>query len=235
MLNATSMLQQLWYGRTNHETVDRGFEDLQSIMYCGSNSKSGLTSSIKTKTDTQFKATKHLLTTASWLESAAKVLEAYTKILCNNQTSRYVISKRSHLVKRYIIPLLWHAANSMKDISTTLAPTASVSFAHKRTETKRKIDVVDEGNTRMSPDLQLVCNYLSQEERRKRGDMHEIMPPKKKLRISSHTPGGISYGDKDDIDLPLPLNDHEYRKPEVVNILASYKKGSKEIGLAMKK
>ncbi len=95
--------------------------------------------------------------------------------------------------------------------------------------------MVDENKTRMSPDLQLVCDYLSQEERRKRGDVNEITPPKKKLRISSHTPGGISHGNNDDIDLPLLLNDCEYRKPEVVNILAPYKKGSKEIGLAMKK
>ena len=122
----------------------------------------------------------------------------------------------------------------MKDISTILAPIASVSYAHNRTENKRKHDVVDESNTRMSPDLQLVCNYPTQEERWKRGNMHEVTPPKKKLRILSHTLGGISQVDNDDVDLPLPLNDHEYRKPEVVKILASYKKSSTEIGLAMR-
>ena len=39
MLNATTMLRPLRYGRIHQETVDRGFEDLQSIMYCGSKSK----------------------------------------------------------------------------------------------------------------------------------------------------------------------------------------------------
>ncbi len=121
MLNATTMLRPLWYGCTHWETVDRGFEDLQSIMYCGSISKSISISSIKTETDTQFKATKHLLMTASRLESAANVLEEYTKILCNTQTSRHLILKRSQQLKRYIIPLYWHATDSMKDISTTLA------------------------------------------------------------------------------------------------------------------
>ena len=58
--------------------------------------------------------------------------------------------------------------------------------------------------------------------------------PKKKLRISSHTPGKMSQVDNDDVDLPLLLNDYEYRMPEAVKILASYKKGSKEIGLAMR-
>ncbi len=65
MLNAVTMSWPLWYGRIQQERVDRGFEDLQSIMYCGSNNKTGTTSLIKTKTDVQFKATKHLLTTAS--------------------------------------------------------------------------------------------------------------------------------------------------------------------------
>jgi hypothetical protein len=75
-----------------------------------------------------------------------------------------------------------------------------VSYAHKRTEKKRMIDVVDESNTWMSPDLQLVCDYLSQEDRRKRGDLHEVMPPHKKLRILSPTPADISHGDNDDLN-----------------------------------
>jgi hypothetical protein len=66
--------------------------------------------------------------------------------------------------------------------------------------------VVDESNTRMSPDLQLVCDYLSQEDRRKRGDLHEVMPPHKKLRMSSRTPADISHGDNDDVELTLPVN-----------------------------
>jgi hypothetical protein len=43
-------------------------------------SKATSTRPIQTKTDTMFEATKHLLTTASWLESAAKVLEECIKI-----------------------------------------------------------------------------------------------------------------------------------------------------------
>ena len=47
-------------------------------------------------------------------------------------------------------------------------------------------------------------------------------------------PSEVSHCINDDIKLPLPVNGHEYRKPEVVNILSSYKKDSKSIGLAMK-
>ncbi len=93
--------------------------------------------------------------------------------------------------------------------------------------------MVDESNTRMNPDLQLVCNYDTYH-----GKIigREVICMKchKKLRISSRTPADISHCDNDDVELPLPVNGREYRKPEVVNILASYKKGSKEIGLAMK-
>ena len=89
----------------------------------------------------------------------------------------------------------------MKDISATLSHIACVSNAHKRTESKRKNDVVDESNTQMSPDLQLVCDYLSQEERRKRGKMNEVTPPKKKL--------GTLPIDRDEFDLPPPHNNCE--------------------------
>ncbi len=58
-------------------------------------SKATSTPPIQTKTDTMFEATKHLLTTASWLESGAKVMEECIKMFCDNQSSRSLISKRS--------------------------------------------------------------------------------------------------------------------------------------------
>jgi hypothetical protein len=160
-LNYTIMPEPLWYGSTHWGTVERSFEDLQSIM-SGSKDKSASTPMIKTKADLQLDATMRLLTIALRLESAANVLEEWTKIFCNNESSRQAISKRSQTVKvkRCILPLLLHASDSMKDISTTLAPIAHVSYAHKRNENKRTNDVVDESNMRMSPDLQLVCDYL---------------------------------------------------------------------------
>lgn len=75
--------------------------------------------------------------------------------------------KKLQQVKRYIIPLLWHASDSMKDITATLAHIASVRYAHK-TKNKRENDVAEESNTWMSPDLQLVFDYLSQEEEEER-------------------------------------------------------------------
>ena len=169
--------------------------------------------------------------TASWLESAANFLEESIKIFCDIQSSRSSISKRSQHLKRYIVPLIWCAAESLNDISKSLAPISSMKYVHKRTEGKRKLKVVDESNTRMSPDLQLVCDYVSS-----KGDTHNVTPPKKKLRTTtSRTTSKMSHCVNDDIKLPLPVNGHEYRKPEVVNILSLYKKGSKSIGLAMKK
>ena len=116
-LNYTIMPGPLWYGSTHRVIVERGFENLQSIM-SGSKDKSASMSMVKTKADIQLDATMRLLTIALRLESAANVLEECTKILCHSQTSRHLISKRSQQVKRYIIPLLSHAADSMKYIST---------------------------------------------------------------------------------------------------------------------
>ena len=106
-----------------------------------------------------------------------------------------------------------------------------MKYVQKRTEGKRKFDEMDESNTCMSPDLQLVWDYVNS-----KGDSHYITPPKKKLRTTtSRMTSEVSHCVNNDIKLPLPVNGHEYRKPEVVNILSSYKKGSKSIGLAMKK
>ena len=83
-------------------------------------------------------------------------------------------------------------------------------------------------NSRISPDLQLVCDYVAHEDRKKRGDTHEITPPKKKLRVASRHDRRKPFND---IILPLPANGHEYRKPEVAMILSAYKKRRKEMAL----
>jgi hypothetical protein len=224
------MTRQLMYGQRHRGKLDRGFEELQSIM-SGSGTSKATSHPIQTKTDSMFESTKHLLMTASRLESAAKVLGECFKIFGDNQSSRSLISKRSQHLKRYIVPLIWYAADSLNDISKKLAPIGSVKYVHKRTEDKRKFKVVAESNTRMSPDLQLVCNFINS-----KGDIHKVTPPKKKLRTTtSCMPSEVTHSINDDIKLPLPVNGHEYRKPEVVNILSLYKKGSKSIGLAMKK
>ncbi len=141
-------------------------------MLGSGSSKATSTCPIQTKTDTKFEAKKHLLTTASRLESAAKVLGECIKIFCDNQSSRSLISKRLQHLKRYIVPLIWCAADSLNDISKKLAPISSVKYVHKRTEGKRKFEVVDESNTKMSPDLQLVCNYVTS-----KGGTHKVTPP----------------------------------------------------------
>ena len=119
------------------------------------------------------------------------------------------------------------------EVSKSLAPIPSVNYVHRRMEAKRKSEVVDvSSNSRISPDLQLVCDYVAHEDRKKRGDTHEITPPKKKLRVASRHDRRKS---STDIILPLPANGHEYRKPEVAMILSAYTKGTKEIASTMNK
>jgi hypothetical protein len=205
---------------------------LRSIISCGSAGKSKFNRPVKTKTDAKFEAAQNLLLTASRLSSAANVLKEYITEINSDPPSRLLISRTQQL-KRYVVPMIAYAANSIAEISKHLAPIPSVNYVHRRMEVKRKNDVVDESsNSRLSPVLRLVCDYVAHEDRKKRGDTHEITPPKKKLRVSSHHDRRLS---SDNVILPLPANGHEYRKPEVAKILSSYKKGTVKMSSAMNK
>jgi hypothetical protein len=113
--------------------------------------------------------------------------------------------------------LLSRAAASLNDISNNLAPIPSVKYLHIRNERKRVHEVVDESNSRMSPELQLVSNYILQEERKMKGVTNSITPPKK--RTKTH------------VNITPPSNGVQYRKSEVGNELRKY--GSNDICKAM--
>jgi hypothetical protein len=82
--------------------------------------------------------------------------------------------------------MISYAANSVAEISKSLAPIPSVNYVHHRMEVKRKSDIVDESsNSCICPGLQLVCDYVAHKERKKRGVTHKITPPKKKFRVLS--------------------------------------------------
>jgi len=221
------MSQQLAYGRTRGEGVGSAFDHLQSIVSSGSSSKLTSNCSIRTNSDAKFEATAHLLLTASWLLSADSVLDEYVKVISSDESIRSLINKKSQHMKRYIVPMITYAANSVMEISKSLAPIPSVNYVHRRMEAKRKSEVVDmSSNSRISRDLQLICDYIAHEDRKKRGDTHGITPPNKKLRVASRHDRHLS---SDDIILPLPANGHEYRKPEVAMILSAYTKRTKEM------
>ncbi|KAL3774376.1 hypothetical protein ACHAW5_009073 [Stephanodiscus triporus] len=159
--------------------------------------------------------------TATNLERAAKVLDDYTRIFINIGTSRNEIIAKSRQLKNIISPLLSRAAASLNDISNSLAPIPSVKYLHIRNGRKRVSEVVDESNSRMSPELQLVSNYVLHEERERRKVLpHDIMPPKKENKDACKTL------------LHHPM-EFIYRKSEVVNELQKYKKGSKDICMDM--
>jgi len=69
--------------------------------------------------------------------------------------------------------------------------------------------VVDEGNNRMSPELQLVSNYVLQEERKMKGVTDSITPPQKRTKTN--------------VTIAPPSNGVQYCKSEVVNELRKYK------------
>ncbi len=212
--------------------MERGLEHLQSIVSGSGTSKSVSTAPIQTKNDAKFEATKHLLLTVLQLESAAIVLEEYIKVICNVESSRTSIVEKSQHLKKYIVPMISYAAKSLDKISKSLLSIPSINYVHKRMEVKRKSEVVNDSNSRKSPDLQLVYDYSAHKYRKKRGDTNKITPPKKKLRVLSCHGAALST---DAIKLPEPADGHEYRRPEVAKILSPYKRGSKKIGLVMQR
>jgi hypothetical protein len=89
--------------------VSIGVKHLQSILSSGSSSKSSSNCSIQTKTDATFKATMHLLQTASRLLSSANVLDEYVKVNSSDESSCALINKKSRHVKRYSVPMILYA------------------------------------------------------------------------------------------------------------------------------
>jgi hypothetical protein len=151
------MSQQLVHGHTDKRSVDSEFKHLQSIMSCGSCSTSTLARTVQTKTDARFEATKHLLLTALQLLSAAKVLEEYTEVICSNESSCTLITKKSKQLKKYIVPMISYTGSSLDEIGNSLSPISSVNYVHCRMEVKPKSDSVDDrSNSLISPDFQLV-------------------------------------------------------------------------------
>ena len=123
------------------------------------------------------------MATARNLERAAKVLEDNTRLFINIGTSRNEIIAKSRQLKNIIRPLLSSASKSLNDISNSLAPIPSVKYLHNRIKRKRVREVVDENNSRMSPELQLVSNYLLQEMRKKKR-VTSITPPQTRIDLT---------------------------------------------------
>ena len=188
--------QGQWFIPRNE--VDRGYDNYQKCSGGGGDTTTDAPVPIRTKSDVRFEATKELLITATNLERAAKVLDNYTRLFINIGTSRNEIIAKSRQLKNFISPLLSRAAASLNDISNNLAPIPSVKYLHIRNERKRVREVVDESNSRMSPELQLVSNYLLQDVRKMKGVTNSITPPKKRTKTN--------------VNIIPPSNGVQYRK-----------------------
>jgi hypothetical protein len=111
----------------------------------------------------------------------------------------------------------------------SFVPKLSVKYLHDRIEHKRVHKVVNESNSRVSPQLQLVSNYVLHEERKKKG-VPRFTPPQKRTKIPHRQ---MSVGDTCNVTITPPSNGIQYRKPEDVNELWKYKKGAIKIGTAI--
>jgi hypothetical protein len=141
-------------------------------------------------------------------------------------------------MKKYLLPMMTQAAESMKKAGTTLAPIPRIEYIHSRHSTKRKWEAIEARrnsiNNNMSEDMQLVTAYT---EECKRREGSTVTPPQKKQRASTRLSTTQSRNDANNasiIDLPLPTNGKEYTKPEAVQILAQYDRRTKDIASAMR-
>ncbi|KAL7545319.1 hypothetical protein ACHAWF_008672 [Thalassiosira exigua] len=185
----------LWDGQIHRSIAEDGFNDLQSMYSLGGNRTSSdgpSQSAARNKMD----STKHLFATASRFKNAADALDEICKALGDPQASRTKIKESSRLVKKHIIPLLDHAANTMDETATVLAPIGNMTYLHERKETELK----------------------HEKERKRKGDGiagGTFSPPnaKRSLRATNHvTP---SKDPASNYPLPEPARGKEYSKQEV--------------------
>ena len=236
------MPSNLWNGRIHRSVADEGYGDLRSI-YDGSSpatastAKNGNSATNKgSKANSKLEASQHLFATSARTKNAVDVLEELCTILNDPTSSKSLLKRKSMHLKKYIIPMLSSAADSMNDAAKTLAPIARVEYIHNRKESKRKKEVIDPSNSRMSPELQLIHDYNTNttDENKENQQPNSATPPKKKTRSANMiTPTKVSEeGVTFQFPFP-PKSGKEYSKVEAVRILLDHtKERSKERGKA---
>ena len=169
-----------WLGRILKGKLKNGFTSLQRLQTDTGTGDTGSGSNAEklTKTDSKLMAMDQLLVTARRLDSGGRLLQEFIDYACSNEASISGIKRRSQQLKRGVVPMIQKASSTLEGIGTILAPVASTKYIFNRNECKRKRDVVAENST-LSPDLQLVMNYVSET------DTQEITPPKKKRTVET--------------------------------------------------
>ena len=216
-----------WLGRILKGKLKKGFISLQHLQTGTNTGDTSNESNAErlTKMDSKLMATDQLLVTARRLDSAGRLIQDFIDYACSNKASISGIKRKSQQIKRGVLPMIMKASSTLEGIGPILAPAASTKYVFNRNECKRKRDVVDESST-LSPDLQLVMNYVSET------DAQEITPPKKKRTIATRKVTSKPTSDST-VSLPEPKSGEYYTKTEVFNILSPIDKGSHKLASAM--
>jgi hypothetical protein len=214
-------------GRILKGKLKKGFISLQHLQTGTNTGDTSNESNAErlTKMDSKLMATDQLLVTARRLDSAGRLIQDFIDYACSNKASISGIKRKSQQIKRGVLPMIMKASSTLEGIGPILAPAASTKYVFNRNECKRKRDVVDESST-LSPDLQLVMNYVSET------DAQEITPPKKKRTIATRKVTSKPTSDST-VSLPEPKSGEYYTKTEVFNILSPIDKGSHKLASAM--
>jgi hypothetical protein len=233
---------KLLQGNARRSEADFGYHDLQSIYNSedGSQETSDKVTPVVTQTDTQLKAAKHLFVSSARFRNAAKVLKVLCAGIGDPNTSRTKIKEKLKQIQQHIIPLLTHAADTIEETATAVAPIGCVKYVHNRNERKRRIELVDPNDTKMGADLKLVAHHVREEISRqkqkkalKNGSIVEVTPPKKKKSHRTTSPvisPPTKSEEEKEYPLPKPNGGKEYSKAEVVEIVSKTLWKSKERG-----
>jgi hypothetical protein len=162
----------------------------------GSSPSTSTDATTQTTCDKKLDAARQLLLTANALLRAESWLRDCLTSFGDNRTSRTEVTKKSREMKKYLLPMMTQAAESMKKAGTILAPIPRVEYIQKRHSAKRKWEAIEATRNsitnNMSEDMQIVAAYT---EECKRSIGSTVTPPQKTQRASTRLSSTQSSND----------------------------------------
>ena len=118
--------------------VQRGFDNLQTILSSKSQKHIGDDTPVLTKLDRELIATNNLNNTASRLDDANSILLKVITVLKDGTSSKNQRNQMANNIKSLLIPLNEGAAELLKTAANDVAPLPGCGDYHKKSEVEKK-------------------------------------------------------------------------------------------------
>lgn len=136
---------------------DSGYENLQALYDRGPNAS---TSTVLTRSDKEFNATRHLFDTASRVSDAKLEIKHCIETLSDPNATKAKTKEVLNSMNNIVLPLLTIVSDSVSEAAQRLAPMAGMKALHRRNETDRKIEN-NKNTSKKRPALQAIENYIN--------------------------------------------------------------------------